>query len=451
VPLDHSRLHGRTIQLALTRLKATDPAQRRGVLLANPGGPGGSGTFMPEYLAFLLAAYPALTAQYDLVGFDPRFVAESTPVTCGLTASEIPLLHWGVPGSFRSDVDWARSVAQKCRRQAGWAIPFATTEDTVRDMDLIRAALGEPKVSYVGFSYGTTLGRAYMALFPQRVDRFVLDSNTHPTRTGRDAYRGFGAQFERMLGEFSSFAAGKYGLGDDARQVRATFEAILANAPIPSGDLTFSLQDIREITFRLLYAENRFDWLGRFLVAMRDEQPLPEEIAFVAGLRGWEAPPPLADNGIAIFYLIACSDDVFPRDLPQYQKDVLLDTELYPFVGPAFANIWPCAFWPRVRHIPSSVDGSPVPVLLINSTGDPATPFDGALATRRMMPNSRLVSVPVSHHSVLGEYPSPCVEQAAIGYLINGVLRDIACPATPASVLALSARPAIGMDFQMYR
>src|ERR1700754_108965 len=94
VPLDHSRPRGRKIQLALTKLAATDPAQRRGVLLANPGGPGGSGTFMPEYLAFLLAAYPQFMAQYDIVGFDPRFVGESTPATCGITGSDITLLRW---------------------------------------------------------------------------------------------------------------------------------------------------------------------------------------------------------------------------------------------------------------------------------------------------------------------------------------------------------------------
>ncbi len=443
VPLDYSRPHGRAIQLALSRLPATDPAQRRGVLLTNPGGPGGSGLFLPEYLAFLLAAYPAVTAQYDIVGFDPRFVGASTPVTCGLTGDDITLLRWPGPGGFAADVAWARSIAQGCQRHAGWAIPFATTEDAARDLDLIRAAMGERRVSYLGYSYGTTLGRAYMALFPQRVDRFVLDSNTHPTRTGRDNYRQFGPQFERMLREFSDFAAGRYGLGDDARSVRATFEAILARAaqaPIPSGELTFSLTDVREITFRLLYAENRFDWLARFLVAMHAAQPLPPDIAFLADVRGWETPPP-ADNGIATFFLIACSDDAWSRDLERYQRELRLDSRLYPFVGPPFANIWPCAFWPRVDHKSSTVDGSPVPVLLINSTGDPSTPYDGAVATRRMMPNSRLITVPVSHHAVLGEYPSPCVEQAAVGYLTAGVLRDVFCPATtttPASAAALT-------------
>ncbi|GIH06069.1 alpha/beta hydrolase [Rhizocola hellebori] len=444
MPLDHSRTRGRKIELALTRLPAADAAQRRGVLLTNPGGPGGSGTFMPEYVAFLLAAYPAVMAQYDIVGFDPRFVGESTPVTCGLTGSDITLFRWPGPGGFAADVAATRSVAQACQRHAGWAIPFATTEDAARDMDLIRAAMGERRVSYLGYSYGTTLGRAYMALFPQRVDRFVLDSNTHPTRTGRDAYRQFGQQFERMLWQFSGFAAdGGYGLGEDARSVRATFEAILARAaqaPIESGELTFSLTDIREITFRLLYAENRFDWLARFLVAMRDAQPLPADIEFLANVRGWETPPPI-DNGIATFFLIACADDAWPRDPGRYERELRIDSRLYPFVGPPFANIWTCAFWPRLDRSPSTVDGSRVPALLINSTGDPATPYDGAVATRRMMPNSRLVSVPVSHHAVLGEYPSPCVEQAAVAYLTEGLLRDRSCPATPEPELtALQAR-----------
>ncbi|WP_117213692.1 alpha/beta hydrolase [Allorhizocola rhizosphaerae] len=248
-----------------------------------------------------------------------------------------------------------------------------------------------------------------------------------------------------MLWQFSDFAAGEYGLGGDARSVRAAFDALLARAaraPIPSGDLTFSLTDIREITFRLLYAENRFDWLGRFLAALQAEQPLPPDIAFLANVRGWESPPPgPADNSVAAFFLIACSDDVWPRDPARYQRELAVDSRRYPFVGPAFANIWACAFWPRVHHTPSTVDGSRVPVLLINSTGDPSTPYDGALATRRMMPNSRLITVPVSHHAVLGEYPSPCVEQAAIAYLIDGELRDLFCPATATPLRAGTPTP----------
>jgi hypothetical protein len=241
-----------------------------------------------------------------------------------------------------------------------------------------------------------------------------------------------------MYGLFTAFAArdnARFGLGTDAGTARARVDGLIADAeiaPIPSGDDDpYTASDIRQIVMRLLYAENRFDLLGRFVATLRARQPLPADIAFLSTLRRFTAEPGVPkDNFIAAHLLIKCGDEAYPRDIGQYRRDFESGSRRYPFLGPAMSGITPCAFWPVAPREPiPSVAGSKVGALLINSTGDPATPYDGALATRRLMSRSRLVTVPVSHHAVLGEFPNACVERTAGAYLVSGDLpdRDVWC------------------------
>ncbi|MGH9246700.1 MAG: alpha/beta hydrolase [Acidimicrobiales bacterium] len=448
VPIDYADPDRATLEIAVSRLAATDPATRRGVLLLNPGGPGGSGLLLPLYIAQLTSAYPEVRATFDLVGFDPRFVGYSTPVSCGLTVNEMDVPRWP-EGDFDGEVEFAHTIADKCAANAGWALPHASSLNVARDMDVVRAALGEDRISYLGYSYGATLGRDYLSLYPDRVDRFVLDSNTHPFRTGRADDRAFGPNFERMLNLFTRFVArdpARYGMGADARTGRRNFDALIAQAeevPIEAGDEVFTARDIRVIAFRLLYAENRFDWLGRFVKTLREGQPLPDDIAFLANLRRFLPIPgvPL-DNFIAVYHLISCGDDAYPRDVDRYEREHAIDSARYPFAGPAWSNISPCAFWPELDREPTpSIVGNRTHLLLVNSTGDPATPYDGALATRLLMPNARLVTVVANHHAVFGEYPSACVEEAVVDYLVYGVKRDVLCLAAAGAASPAGAAP----------
>ncbi len=423
VPLDHRRPHGPTIELAISRLPATDQARRRGVLLLNPGGPGGGGRYLPEFMLGLFPHRPEMFARYDLIGFDPRFVGESTPITCGLTGDRMEAIRWADVTDLDAEVRRAREIAAGCVRNAGWALPYAGTEDAARDMDRIRVALGEQRISYLGYSYGTTLGRAYLGLFPQRADRFVLDSNTDPASLRQNEYRGFGPQFERMLGLFSTFAAAdpaRYRLGADAAAVHRTVLEILARAavaPIPTGDEVWPLADVRLVVFRLLYAENRFDWLGRFLDTLNREAPLPDDIAFLSNLRA----PTTDDSGAAIFHAINCKDSPYVGGERTFRRDLAADAARYPFAGAMASSLMgPCVFWPRYSPLPRL--GSDRPGLLVQSTGDPATPYPGAVHTQRDHPNLRMVTVDVSHHAVFGEYPNACVEDTVGAWLTAGTL-----------------------------
>lgn len=189
VPLSYADPEGRSISLMIDRLPAGTPGPHP-ILLTNPAGPGGQGLPTPGQLRGELPA--AVLNTYDIIGFDPRFIGRSTPITCGQPAEDLGgiWMRWPHPGSFPWDVAAARDRAQACAANSGWALPYATTANTARDMDIIRGVLGAPRMSFLGFSYGGYLGAVYTALFPRRTGRFVLDSPVDPDHV----WYGFGLE-----------------------------------------------------------------------------------------------------------------------------------------------------------------------------------------------------------------------------------------------------------------
>jgi pimeloyl-ACP methyl ester carboxylesterase len=211
VPLDYGDPDGAGIEIMVSRLASTDPDRRRGVLLLNPGGPGGSGLAMPaELVSFGLPA--GVLDGYDLIGMDPRGVGHSSPVSCGFTVDDG---YWGGIAFYAVDdaaVDAqavvAEAIADQCaENDTGGLLPHLSTVNTARDMDRVRAALGEEKISYFGHSYGSALGAAYTALFPERSDRIVLDSSTDPSRTQYELFQQSGPAAEAGLDEWAAWAA----------------------------------------------------------------------------------------------------------------------------------------------------------------------------------------------------------------------------------------------------
>ena len=208
VPLDYADPAGETIEIAVSRLPADDPAERRGVLLSNPGGPGQSGLFDPLGEPYS----PEVRARYDLIGFDPRGIGFSAPVTCDLAPEDLNILRFLPYPDEDANID--ENVAYSQRAAAGCAasetadlLPHITTANTARDMDMIRAALGEQKINYYGTSYGTYLGAVYEELYPQRSDRFILDSVVHPRRIWRSTFYAWGPGAEVALVPFYRYAA----------------------------------------------------------------------------------------------------------------------------------------------------------------------------------------------------------------------------------------------------
>jgi len=179
VPLDYRRPHAAKLTITISRIPASSGTARRGVLLTNPGGPGERGIDYVGRLTFIMPA--EVLDRYDLIGMDPRGVGESSPIGCGIdpaTPSDLLLPYPAPDGSIARNIAYARATAAGCAAQSGATLAHITTANTARDMDVVRAALGERRISYFGASYGTYLGTVYRALFPQRADRFVRDSAT---------------------------------------------------------------------------------------------------------------------------------------------------------------------------------------------------------------------------------------------------------------------------------
>ncbi|MFD7550700.1 alpha/beta fold hydrolase [Streptomyces sp. NPDC059816] len=222
VPLDYGRPRGRTIEVAVSRIASTDAARRRGILLTNPGGPAARGLGLPRDLRTVMG--PAVTAAYDVVGMDTRGLGESTPVDCGLTRSTW-LLHAPGPdrAGFEESVRRSRADARSCWERAADVLPHLSTRNIARDVDVVRGALGERRTSWFGQSYGAFLGASYAQMFPDRVDRLVLDSAPDPAEYPFRMVRRQGLANERALDDFAAWVAPRhrtYGLGATPAAVR---------------------------------------------------------------------------------------------------------------------------------------------------------------------------------------------------------------------------------------
>jgi pimeloyl-ACP methyl ester carboxylesterase len=465
VPLDHRAPEGATIDVAISRIKTATAEKRRGILIFNPGGPGGEGLDLPLFLSYLLPA--EVLAQYDLVGFDPRFIGHSTPLSCGLSdlAANDAFPTAMQPGGFDATVNFARDVANACASTAGDQLPFATTANTARDIDLIRQALGEEKISYLGYSYGTYLGAVYASLFPERTDRIILDSSVGPSLVWRRQFRGFGLGGEIRFPDFAAFAAANdatYHLGSTPADVRKLYFKLrdqLEHDPIPLGEGFFLDGDLfMGITFGSLYGDSSLPNLAQLwqLLASGEVQTGPGQATaralvrpFLAGGAGFPDVP--TDNNASAGLAVVCDDTGWSRSVEQYHRELALDTTIFPMFGGVGSNISPCAFWPNQpieRPIAISSKG-PANILILENLRDPATPLPGALEMRAALGRrSRIVTVDQGGHGVYPVTPNACAHKIGTAFLAGGVFpdQDAFCPkeAVPPS----PARSALGVSGQ---
>ncbi|MFJ6987277.1 MULTISPECIES: alpha/beta hydrolase [unclassified Streptomyces] len=430
VPLDYRAPHGRQIDLAVSRLAAADPGARRGVLLTNPGGPGGAGLDYPALLA--ASGLPrTVLDRYDVIGFDPRGVGRSAPVTCELTQKQQergnfpPYAH--TARDVAREVGYARTIARQCATSStAGLLPYITTRNSARDMDRVRAALGERRISYLGHSYGTYLGAVYTTMFPHRSDRFVLDSNLGAGGYDVTAMRRFARGLEDRFPDFARYAAAhpELGLGTTPRQVRAKFFTLVARLdrePVRGIDG----MALRGVTFTYLYADALIPTLAKFWQAVDTDRPLPP------------APEqPLDENLLAARFYTICNDSRWPTTIGSYQRDVAVDRVRYPMLGGSTAGIGPCAFWPTARVEPSVRvgDRGPSNVLLVQNERDPGTPLAGARDLRRALgQRATMVTADQGGHGVYPFGTNTCANDAATAFLTDGHRppRDLACAAEP--------------------
>lgn len=441
VPLDYTHPNGQKITVAISRIPAANPAQRRGVLLMNPGGPGGPGLDLPRIATILMPQ--SVLNQYDLIGFDPRGVGTSTPLTCGLSGTQadqaLPTLTQ--QGSFAATTAFARQVAQSCGAKVGSSLAYFTTANTARDMDQIRQALGETKINYMAWSYGTYLGAAYASLFPGSVDRFVLDSNVNPAWTWRQQFRSFGLGGSIRFPDFLKFAAandGTYHLGTTQAAVQQTYNKLLAKLqrqPITFSDGTiFNDAYFREFSFfSISDPDTSFPDLAAIWQTVNENQPLDLQVA------------PTDDNPAASGLAITCNDAAWSRSPSQYQAELKADTTQYPAFGELGSNIWPCAFWPNMTPSQPPVtitSRGPTQILLVQNKRDPVTPYVGGLGMHQALGNrSRLFTVDApAGHGIAYLAGVACADDAVTNYLADGTLpaTDTSCQSSAAAAAAPS-------------
>jgi pimeloyl-ACP methyl ester carboxylesterase len=430
VPRDYRAPHGASIRVAVSRLRAADPAARRGVLLLNPGGPGGSGLLMPLQLAGSLPA--EVVDRYDLIGFDPRGLEHSTQVNClfdeDTTRYDLVLPYPAADGTIDRNIAFARATAQSCAEAGGDLLPHITTANTARDMDRIRAALGESTISYLGYSYGTYLGAVYVSLFPQRTDRIVLDSAIDPTRVWHGYLAGWAEAVALRMPDFTTWAAARddvHHLGatpDEVERVYRRIAARLDRTPADRDGEPFNGNDFRELTRIMLYDDRAFTELAALWRELSDPAGGPD--AATAGSARLAALVP--DNAISVLYAVTCNDASWPADPAGYASRAAASRRDFPLTAGMPANIWPCAFWaPPVEPPVTVTDRGPRNVLILQNLRDPATSWRNGHGLRRALgARAAFVTVDAGGHGIYGVRSGPCADAITTGFLVGGRLPD---------------------------
>ncbi|MFG2976036.1 alpha/beta hydrolase [Streptomyces sp. NPDC048331] len=431
VPLDYARPDGPQISLTVSKVAATGArgAVRQGALVHNPGGPGASGMSFP--LLADLPGWERIAAAYDLVGYAPRGVGRSAPLSCQdpAPAAEGPTQVPAEPSPAykRQRLAAARAYARGCARRAGAALPYYSTLDNARDLDVLRAALGERKLSFMGASYGTYLGAVYATLHPGRVGRMVLDSAVDPDPR-RVWYRNNldqSAGFERRWYDFRAWAArhhATYGLGATPAAVQASYARVRdAVARTPAGGVV-GTGELRAAYLQAAYYDDVWPDRAAALAAFLRGDP--------ARLTAQAAPDPATaaevENATAVYTAVLCNDSSWPADWRTWDRDHTELARRAPFEtwANAFLNL-PCAFWPvRERQRPVAVGAQPERLpgtLVVAAERDGATPYPGALELqRRLGAGASLVTeTGAGSHGVVGGRNS-CVDRHVERYLLTG-------------------------------
>ncbi|WP_371668575.1 alpha/beta hydrolase [Streptomyces sp. NBC_00289] len=448
VPLDYAHPDGKLIKLTVSRAPAThkDPhnskhrVPRQGALVYNPGGPGGSGMYFP--LVGMMPEWKRVAAAYDLIGYAPRGVDRSAPLSC-----KDPKHFFKAPSqaptypseSYKKErVAQARAYARGCAARAGSALRHYTSLNNARDLDVLRAALGEPRLTFMGASYGTYLGALYATLFPSHVRRMVFDSavNPDPEQVWYRNNLDQSAAFEGRWADFREWVARHddvYGLGSTAEQVLRSYEKVRAELAAKPAGGTVGPGQLQGAFLTAGYYDDYWPHRAQALSAYLkgDPKPLIEQ----AGPHPEAAKE--AENSNAVYTAVECNDAAWPTDWKVWDRDNTRLARVAPFE--TWDNVWtnlPCAYWPAPRQEPLDVRTGPgeLPAtLILAAERDAATPYDGALELHRRLSGSVLVTERDSGTHGIAGGPNACVNGYLDAYLLDGRLpvRHAACAAHP--------------------
>lgn len=474
VPIDWNNLSLGTMGIELSRLKAV-PEKRQGSLFFNPGGPGESGLELPVYLDDAWSSanpktevgkqFNRLSAEYDLIGFAPRGTGQKKNLNqLRCTSEEIVSGFYNASGD-RSDeninkmITYGKVIADACAQNP--LTPYVNTEANVRDMDLIRHLLGDEKINFLGYSYGTWLGDWYARLFPEHTGRMVLDSNMDISADSIEpSFKGQAHAFERSL----RYAALPYfarhddlwGLGTDSEELYQRLVAM--SEPLRS---TYSLQIARPIYAGFVFPDaalwtrvaleldqlikkdpraNMQQLQERLQPILKKDKRIKadslEEMLFMAKMLLsrkdlLSSPPRPLGTVDGTYHAVNCNDGPWTTDINHWRAFDDEQAKLYPLFG-GQKIISPCLHW-SLPHVKKPAAHN-IPFLMVQSEYDAATNTEGALNAFNNLPNAKMIFVPNEpSHGLFSRYNN-CIDKIVLSYLLDNVLpkeRKVECQANP--------------------
>ncbi|MDQ1681241.1 MAG: hypothetical protein QOI42_2100 [Frankiaceae bacterium] len=429
VPLDYAHPQ-RPIELAVVKMAATG-SRRIGSLVLNPGGPGGSGV---DYARAIGAQLPqTVRSHFDIVGFDPRGVGQSRPAVRCVTSAEMDTYLAADPAPTDDSgrqtlLGEAAAFAKGCEQRSGDLLAHLGSVDSARDMDVLRAALGDDKLTYLGKSYGTLLGAFYAEMFPTRVRAFVLDGAVDPALDAAQLNDQQAVGFETALKSFLAYCvANDCPLGGDVASASTALSALFASIranPLPAPHATHGpLEEAHAVlgVAEALYAPSP-GWpmlRAALAAAVKGDGSGLMELSDALNERHADGS---YSNLIESNTAVNCVDRPYPHDLASYVADAQRLARLAPHFGveSAYSGLT-CAEWPvpavdkpRAVH----VVGAP-PILVIGTTNDPATPYQWAQSLSRQLTGSVLLTFAGDGHTVYADGRSTCIDDATNSYLVD--------------------------------
>ena len=434
VPVDYANPEGPQVQLAVIRVPASGP--KIGMLIVNPGGPGASAVDTVAGMAAALAGSP-ITTRFDLVGIDPRGVGHSTPELRCRTDAEFdadraePMVDYSPAGVAHIEELNREFAAQCLNRMGADFLANIGTAAGVRDMDVVRTALGEEQINYLGFSYGTQLGAAYAEQYPDRVRAMVLDGAIDPSLDPITKSINQMAGFQRAFDKYAADCALSEGcpLGSDPTQFVSRFrqlvDPLVANPAATSDPRPLGYQDAITGTASALYSPRYWTYLTSGLLGLQRGTD-PVDLLLLADDYQRRDKSGHYQNRQDAFTAIRCVDAVYPTDPAVWAEADRRIRQVAPFSAyGAFTGFAPrdeCALWPVPATTTAHPATSPGPgkVVVVSTTGDPATPYESGVALARQM-GASLISFDGAQHTVVFNGDA-CVDTAIVDFLVDSSL-----------------------------
>ena len=440
VPIDYSKISEGTFKISVLRYRADNVKKRIGSLIVNPGGPGASGVDYAYNAPYLFS--PEILEKYDIVGFDPRGVSGSEPIRC-FTAAE-------TDANFASDskpdnaaelastIKETKAFIGKCEDKTDHLTSYGTA-NAARDMDILRAAVGDTKLNYMGKSYGTFMGSLYAQLFPNNIGKVVLDGAVDPSISNYEQTLAQTVSFDNSLTAFIKNCAKskKCPLPNDAVAARDAIIKLFATTSKNALPLKKANGDNREVTESLMV-------IGTASALYDSESGWPQlRRAITEAFAGYgdtflkladqytgrQADGTYPNNEFDSGAVISCLDFADTRTLADIKKDAAKIAEAAPVFGPylGFGGLT-CKYFPQTNPVVVTTTTTNAPIIVIGTTRDPATPYAWAVGLHKLLTNSQLLTFVGDGHTGQGR-GNACVDDAIDAYYLKGTLppADLRC------------------------